>query len=129
MHPISPWTIHQFLTSMTFTTIVETTILLLLLKKVIKHGHISKSRIFIAGIFANFATVPYVWFIFPYLFSWSLSASLLFSEPFVAVVEAVFYRIFLKTSWKASFLISITANLTSYLLGPYLRAHGLWLYW
>ena len=122
-------TIHRFITSMSFTILIETTILVLILRVVIKHIHLSVRQITIAGIFASFMTIPYVWFVFPYFYDWSRSTARLYSEPFAVIVEAIFYRIFLKTSWKVSFAVSIICNLASYLIGPFLRAHGLWIYW
>lgn len=109
--------------------LVETAMLLVLLLLVLRRRDIPPFRVVLAGFFASFATIPYVWFVFPYIHSWTRQASLLFSEPFVFVVEAVFYRMFLKLDWRIAFAASLVANLASYLLGPLLRAHGLWIYW
>lgn len=120
--------IHNFITSLAFTVVVETLLLFLLLRLIFKDKTGTKKVIF-AGAFASFSTIPYVWFVFPYIFSWSLSTSLYYSEPFAFIVEAIFYRTFLKTRWGASLIISLTCNLASYLLGPLLRAQGIWIYW
>jgi len=120
---------HNFLTSVIFTITTETIVLILLLRYVDKHPELKLTRMIASGIFANFATVPYVWYIFPYITNWSHNTSLLLSELFVFVVEALFYRFALKTSWKTSFYVSLICNAVSYLLGPLLRAHGLWIYW
>lgn len=121
--------IHRFITSLGFTVIVETAMLFLLLFVVMRRKDISAWRIACAGFIASFMTIPYVWFVFPYAYTWSRETSLLFSEPFVFMVEVVFYRVFLKLDWRVAFLASLTANLASYLLGPLLRNHGIWLYW
>ncbi|OGG49126.1 hypothetical protein A3C18_03590 [Candidatus Kaiserbacteria bacterium RIFCSPHIGHO2_02_FULL_54_11b] len=121
--------IHRFLTSLGFTVIVETAILFILLMLVLKRRDIPPLRIALAGFFASFATIPYVWFVFPYAHTWSRETSLLWSEPFAFVVEAVFYRLFLKLDWRIAFAASFVANLASYLLGPLLRSYGLWIYW
>jgi len=127
MIPIS--TIHRFLTSMSFTILIETALLIIILKVITKHVDLSVRRITIAGIFASMATIPYVWFVFPYLYDWPRSAAALYSEPFAVIVEAILYRLFLKTNWKISLAASLICNLASYLVGPFLRAHGLWIYW
>ncbi len=121
--------IHRFLTSFGFSIIVETIVLLLILKVLTRHNELSWRRIIIAGVFATFATIPYVWFVFPNLLEWPKNTALLYSEVFVIVVEALFFRLYLKTSWSISFSASIFCNLSSYLLGPFLRAQGLWIYW
>lgn len=121
--------IHRFLTSLGFTVLVETAMLFVLLVVVLKRRDIQPFRLLFAGFFASFATIPYVWFVFPYIHSWSRQTSVLFSEPFIFFVEVVFYRIFLKLDWRLAFAASLVANLASYLLGPFLRSHGLWIYW
>ncbi len=121
--------IHRFLTSWGFTIFVETAVLFFLLIFVFKRKDISPKQILAAGIFGSFATIPYVWFVFPYLTTWSRNTSLYFSEPFVFIVEAIFYKIFLKTNYKTALILSFVANLASYMLGPFLRAHGLWINW
>ena len=121
--------IHRFITSLGFTVVVETAILFILLVLVLRRRDILPLRIALAGLFASFSTIPYVWFVFPYIFAWTRQTSLLVSEPFVFIVEAAFYRIFLKLDWRIAFAASLTANLTSYLLGPLLRSYGLWIYW
>ena len=120
--------IHRFISSLVFTTVVETAVLCLLLMYVFKNKEQLRDVIF-AGVLASFATIPYVWFVFPYISNWSRETSFLWSEPFAFVIEAVFYRVFLNLDWRTAFAASLLANLASYLLGPFLRTHGLWLYW
>src|SRR3989344_5944373 len=119
--------IHRFLTSLGFTIIVETAVLFILLVLVLRRRDIPPLKILFAGFFASFATIPYVWFVFPYAYTWSRETSLLWSEPFVFIVVVIFYRVFLKLDWRVAFVASLLANLSSYLLGPFLRAHGLWI--
>ena len=121
--------IHRFITSLGFSIFVETIVLMVILKVITKHTNLPLRQILIAGIFSTFATIPYVWFVFPNMFDWPRSTALLYSEPFITIVEAVFYSLFLKTNWKTSLIVSIAANLTSFFLGPLLRAYGLWIYW
>ncbi len=121
--------VHRFITSMVFTVAIETPILYILLRQLFRERAIESRSIIIVGILASFASIPYVWFVFPYLANWPRSTSLIFSESFVVVLEAVIYALVLRVNiWKAIF-ISLVANSSSYLLGPVLRSFGLWIYW
>lgn len=120
--------IHFFLTALAFTVAVETALLYILLRSVFKN-RIASGDIFFAGAFASFATIPYVWFVFPYATFWTHNASLLVSEPFAFVVEAFFYNRYLKLGWRVALVVSLICNAASFLLGRLLIAHGLWIYW
>lgn len=109
--------------------LIETAVLYILVRFVLKRKDVSTTSIIFAGLFASFATIPYVWFVFPYVRKWDRSVSFLFSEPFVFVVEAVFYNFFLRLGWKNSFATSLLCNTSSYFMGPALRSVGLWIYW
>lgn len=121
--------VHRLITSLFFTVVVETLIIYLLLKFVFKEKHLTGKQIVLAGIFASFATIPYVWFVFPNLMDWPRNVSLIYSELFVFMVEAIFYKIFFKTSWFISLFLSLIANIVSFTLGPILRSYNLWIYW
>ncbi len=121
--------IHRFISSLVFTIIIETLVLFLLIRFLFKNKKLETRKIIFAGVIASFATIPYVWFVFPYMAAWPRSTSLYFSEPFVFVIEAVLYHHLLKANWQSSLLLSFLCNLASYLLGPWLRAHGMWVYW
>jgi hypothetical protein len=119
--------VHRFLTSMVFTVVVETSVLFFLLTYVFRRTHLKPSTILFAGFFASFATIGYVWFVFPAFFP--RNVSLWWSEPFAFIVEAFFYRMYLKVSWREALILSLVANAASYFLGPLLRAYGFWIYW
>lgn len=121
--------IHRFITSLIFTDAVEASTLFLLLRYVFKTRTIESKKILFAGLFASFATIPYVWFVFPYVADWQYNTALLWSEAFAFVVEAVFYRAYLRTDVKTSFAVSLICNSASFFLARLLRAHGLWVYW
>ena len=123
-----PYT-HHFISSLVFTIVLETIIVFLLLRYVFKNTKVSTGRMIFGGLFASFATIPYVWFVFPSLLNWSRATSLWVSEPTVFVLEAIFYRSLFQTDWKTSFILSLVANVASYVLGPILRSHGLWISW
>ena len=121
--------IHRFITSMVFTTSIETLTLVLLLAYVFKKHSSKISDVIVAGFFASFMTIPYVWFVFPYLTHWTRSTSFLVSEPTVFLIEAIFYNRYLKVNIKTAFVLSFICNLVSYFVGPLLRTYGLWIYW
>lgn len=121
--------VHRFLTSLVFTGVVETLVLILLLLFVFRNRSIDVSRMIFAGLYASFSTIPYVWFVFPFLMRWPASTAIIFAEAFAFIVEAIFYRWFLRIDWRVAFAVSLICNVTSYFLGPLLRANGIWIYW
>lgn len=121
--------IHRFLTSFAFTEIVEISVLFIFVRFALKNYFLSRVKIFFAGFLASFATIPYVWFVFPSIANWTRESSLVVSEPFVFAVEALLYRAVLGLEVKHAFLVSLLANLSSFVLGPLLRSYGLWIYW
>lgn len=121
--------IYSFLTSAIFTVSIETIVLAFIILFTYKKSQYSISQLMSAGFFASGMTIPYVWFVFPFITSWSRSESLFVSEPVVTIIEAIFYHLYLKLDLKRSFVISIACNLTSFLLGPILRTYGLWIFW
>ncbi len=118
----------KFLTALAFTIAVETIFLYALLRFFFKKHDIPTSEIFAAGVFASFSTLPYVWFVFPFIYNWPGTAAM-WSEPFVFVVEAIFYKLFLKLDWKTAFVLSLICNLASYAIGHGLIASGFWFPW
>ncbi len=120
--------VHRFLTSLFFTDIIETATLILLLRTLFKNKT-ELSRLIFAGLYASFSTISYVWFVFPYLMYWPAAVAIGFAELFAFVVEAVFYRFMLRLDWKVAFFVSFVCNLVSYVLGPILRTHGIWITW
>jgi hypothetical protein len=66
---------------------------------------------------ASFSTIPYVWYVFPILIYWSFKLSLILSEVFALLVEAVFYRFYFDVKFRYSLLISFVCNLSSWGLG------------
>lgn len=121
--------VHRFLTSLLFTDVTETIVLILLLKFVFRKHTLSLGQMIFAGLYASFSTISYVWFIFPYLTAWPTSTAVIFAEAFAFIVEAIFYRFVLRIDWKTAFLVSLVCNAVSYFLGPVLRSHGIWMYW
>jgi hypothetical protein len=121
--------LYNFFSALIFTVIIETITLFLLFRYYFKDKENSRGKVIFSGFFASFATIPYVWFIFPILIARSYDLYLLTAESFAFMVEAVFYRQVLKISWARAFLASFICNLISCLLGIFLQSQGLWFHW
>lgn len=119
---------HNFLTSLVFTCAVETVVLIAFVRFYLRRTTPISTLIF-GGIFASFATITYVWYVFPVMVPKSVMPSTLLSEPFAFIVEAIFYRFVLRLSWAEAFAVSFVANAASYLGGIGLRGVGLWVRW
>jgi ABC-type bacteriocin/lantibiotic exporter with double-glycine peptidase domain len=119
--------IYQFLLSELFSITLETLVLLLLLYFIFKVKKPLHDVLF-AGIFATGMTIPYVWFVFPFMRDWSNETSLLCSEPVITIIEALFYNKFLKLNAKTSFIVSCICNISSFFLKNFLYSHGFWIY-
>ena len=109
---------HSFLQSLVFTTAVETATILIVIRKIFKKStrDVSIQKLIGIGIFASFATLPYVWYVFPSLLQ-PFSSAILVGEIFAVVVEAVFYVIVFPLTKKQALILSLIANVASYTLG------------
>ena len=72
-------------------------------------------RIIAAAFFANMATLPYLWFIYPELLGFAGAVAL--GETTALVAEATLYYLLLETSLSAALLTSLAANGCSVLVG------------
>lgn len=113
--------VHRFISVASFSVLVETTVLFFLMRYVFKDKKIPTWRLLFAGIFATYATNPYVFFVFPRATDWPYNSALIASEIFVFFVEAFLYRVFLKTDWRVSFILSLVCNFASWYLTMLLR--------
>jgi len=113
----------SFFQAWSFTIVVETIIILGIFKAFLKRL-VETKYLILVGIFANALTLPYVWFIFPSVFIGQYWFSLVFSEFFALLTEAIFYKVFLKITIKQALLVSFIANFSSFVLG-YLFGHYL----
>lgn len=119
---------HNFLTSLVFTDVVETVVLFLLVRYALRNKTIATKDLIFAGLFASFATITYVWYVFPVMVPRGVTPAFL-SEPFVFLVEALFYRMYLRLSWKEALIVSLLANAASFFGGIGIRAAHIWIYW
>jgi hypothetical protein len=72
-------------------------------------------RIIAAAFFANMTTLPYLWFVFPALFSFT--GVVVLGEATVLIAETCLYFLFLDISLRRAFLASLSANTGSVLVG------------
>lgn len=107
--PVSAWLI-AFL----ITLVVEVPIAAVLLRRSQPSGW----RLIVLLVFANLATHPAVWFIFPQLFYVSTPSFVIASEAWAVAAEAVFYMVALSgTSLGRAIVTALVANGASFLLG------------
>jgi len=77
----------------------------------------SRLRRAMAVLLVNLATHPLVWFFFPHL-GWPWSRVLWAAEGWAFGFEVIAYRvIFSSATWRRCALVSVAANLSSFLLG------------
>ena len=107
----------MFLKALGFTIVIELVILVVIVRYFykIKKKEISNGLLIFAGT-ASFATLPYVWFIFP-AFIKEYNLYLIVAEISVLFLEAIFYYFVLKIGFLKSFFLSLVCNTASFVLG------------
>lgn len=109
---------YKFLISLLFTICIETIVLFIVVRKFfrIDKNKIKNSLLLFSGIFASFATLPYLWFILPIVLHKYILLNIV-GETIVVFLEAIIYYFVLKVSAKQAILLSFICNLFSYVLG------------
>jgi hypothetical protein len=105
-----------FLKSLALTISIETFVMIIYFRLIVKLKDIEISKLLITGFIASFATLPYLWFVFPdYIDSklWYI----IIGEFFVVLVETIIIRAILKTKFIQSLWCSLFCNLISFLTG------------
>ncbi|MBU0999830.1 hypothetical protein KKE78_00340 [Patescibacteria group bacterium] len=103
-----------FLLSLLLTLVVEIPVLFLAAKYLLKIK-IQAKEIFYWGAFVNLFSLPYLWFIFPLFIS--SRNYILIGEILVILIEFATLLKVLKIDFKKAFVLSLVANLASYLTG------------
>lgn len=103
-----------FFLSLLLTLAVEIPVLFLSAKYLLRIKILAKEILY-WGIFANLFSFPYLWFIFPLFIT--LHNYILIGEILVVLIEAVILLRVLKINFKNAIILSIVANVTSYLIG------------
>lgn len=108
----------EFLKALFITISIETLVLFILLRKVpyFRKQNIPNLKILYTGILSSFATLPYVWFIFPAFIS-SQTGYIITSESFAVIAETIIFYTFLKTRFRNAFILSLLCNVVSFTIG------------
>ena len=106
----------DFIRSLAITIFVETAVLILLSRTVLKKSNLPIRIILLTGIVASMATLPYFWFVLPVFIKSRLWYTLI-SEILAIVIESFIISGILRLNFKKSMLISVCCNITSYLTG------------
>ena len=106
----------SFLKSLILTVFIETLVLWILTRTFEKKKAFPVSVILIAGFFASFATLPYLWFIVPVFIKQPVPYSII-CELFAVVVESIILFGFLKIAYHKCLLFSAICNIVSFSTG------------
>ncbi|MFZ5392177.1 MAG: hypothetical protein ACOZAR_03180 [Patescibacteria group bacterium] len=105
-----------FFVALILTIVIETIAMVIVLKWTKKNNwDIAWNKIIFTGFLASFATLPYLWFVWPTVFAGKYM--ILSGEIFVTLVEIVIIKFSLPVNWKTAVILSVICNLSSYLIG------------
>ena len=104
---------YDFLKSLLLTIMIEFSVLIMIVKYYLKKP-VTWDRLLFAGIFPSFSTLPYLWFVLPIFFINDFTAYVWVGEISVTLVEIIILFFLLKLTWKEAFLLSVSANISSY---------------
>jgi hypothetical protein len=109
---------HRFLMALAVTCLMETAVLFAVVRRGfrIDASVLGSGILAFSGVFASFATLPYLWFVLPAFISRYLVLSVV-GELLVVAVEAVMYCFFLRLGARRALLLSFVCNAVSYGLG------------
>ncbi len=105
-----------FLKALLLTIFIETAVLFFLIKVLFKSTKFGNWILLLTGVLATFSTLPYLWFILPYLIKtklWYVIAS----EVSAILIESLIILGLLRTNYPKALLISVICNTTSFLIG------------
>ena len=107
-----------FLRSLILTIVIETLILILVVRKIFKINNkkIPCKYIIFAGIFCSFSTISYLWYFLPNLIT-DWTAYIIVGELLVFLIESVMLYFILKLSIKRALLASFVCNFASFFIG------------
>ena len=106
-----------FLKSLIYTIVIEAVCLLLLFGLYFKKLYSFHLLLLIfTGIICSFATLPYLWFVFPNFIK-QRTLFLITGELFVVLVESLMITGILRIKYKHAIMISLICNAISFLSG------------
>ena len=103
-----------FFLSLLLTLAVEIPALLFFAKYLLKIKSQAKEILY-WGVFVNLFSLPYLWFVFPLFIS--SHNYILIGEILVVLIETIILLKVLKINFKNAFILSLIANVASYLAG------------
>jgi len=106
----------MFLKALALTIFIETLAIIVFFRWIVKMKEIEISKLLITGFIATFATLPYLWFIFPNFIDHKIWYAIT-GESFAVLVETIIIGAILRTKLTTSFLCSLTCNMISFLTG------------
>ena len=106
----------MFLKALVLTIFIETLVITVFFRLIIKRKEIEISKLLTTGIIASFATLPYLWFVFPIFIEQKIWYAII-GESFAVLVETFIIGAILRTKLVTSLLCSFTCNMISFLIG------------
>lgn len=110
----------EFLIALCLTISIELAVIVLLIKVFYKKGQFNIREIAWSGVLPSMATLPYVWFVFPYFIA-NRHIYVISVEVFAVIVESLIIAFILRIGLKQGFLLSFAANMISATLGFFLE--------
>ena len=105
-----------FLKSLVLTIAIETIVLVIFFRWIVKLKNIGIAQLLMTGFLASFATLPYLWFVFPTYIDSKLWY-IFFCESFAILVETFIIGALLRVKFIQSLWCSLSCNLISFLTG------------
>lgn len=109
-----------FLKSLALTIFIETIVLMMFFRLIVRNKEANLSRLMSTGFLASFATLPYLWFILPN-FTDQRIWYIIIGEFFAILAETVIIGTMLRLNFLKSLLCSFTCNMASFLTGLLLQ--------
>jgi hypothetical protein len=102
--------VSNFLSAFILTVIVEFILGCFIL------DNFNRVKLFLIIFFMNLLSLPFVWFLFPIIFSGYWTA-LLLSELFIFFLEAFLFRFLIKISFRKAIELSFFLNFATFIFG------------
>jgi hypothetical protein len=110
----------DFIRALALTITIETVVLFILCRLVEKNQHMGTGTIILAGVMASFATLPYLWFIFPAFIHFKILLKIS-SEIFAWLAESIILYGILRITYGKAVLFSLLCNGISFFIGLIIR--------
>lgn len=105
----------RFLWALVVTTVMEVPVVLLFVKGIFREKKVTWKRLVLFALLASALTLPYLWFVLgPYV---DRRLYVYYGEFLVFVAEGILFWVGLDLKWYKAFIISLVANVWSWLVG------------